>query len=82
MESTVHPDRKLMVETLASPNRSSTGLMITPPPMPQMAPATEASRLTAKNRNCCMPKRPFSFYILRRFQSRSPPLEAMTFLYQ
>ncbi len=37
-----------MVETLTQPNRSKVGLMITPPPMPQMAPAVLASRLTRK----------------------------------
>ena len=48
MESTVSPDKKLMVDTLASPHTSRTGLMITPPPMPQMAPATDAKKLTSR----------------------------------
>lgn len=50
MESTVQPERKLMVGTLARPSTSSTGLMITPPPMPQMAPTTEERKLTTRKR--------------------------------
>ena len=50
MESTVHPERKLMVATLARPSISSIGLMITPPPMPQIAPAMDAKKLTQKNK--------------------------------
>ena len=48
MDSTVHPERKLMAETLSRPNESSTGLMMTPPPIPQMAPITHAPKLTSK----------------------------------
>ncbi len=53
MESTVQPDKKLIVETLAQPNRSSTGFIITPPPIPHMAPATDAAKLTKKNNKDC-----------------------------
>gem|GEM_PF-5062239 len=49
MESTVQPERKLMLLTLITPAASSTGLMITPPPTPQIPPMTEADRLTKKN---------------------------------
>ncbi len=48
MDSTVQPDKKLMAATVSSSNRSSTGLMTTPPPMPQMAPTTLARKLTKK----------------------------------
>jgi len=48
MASTVQPDKKLTVATLSRWNRSRVGLMMTPPPMPQMAPATLASRLMIK----------------------------------
>lgn len=48
MLRTVQPERKLMVDTLAKPKRSSTGLMITPPPMPQTAPMREARELTIR----------------------------------
>ena len=48
MDSTVQPDKKLMVATAARPSMSSTGLMMTPPPMPQMAPAMEAKKLTQR----------------------------------
>src|SRR5699024_892193 len=47
--STVHPDRKLILLTLMTPTASSTGLMITPPPIPQIEPAIEDRILTAKN---------------------------------
>ena len=46
IESTVQPDKKLIVDTLAIWNRSKTGLMITPPPIPQIAPAVDARKLT------------------------------------
>ena len=42
------PDRKLITATLSNPNRSNVGLTRIPPPMPQMEPATEARKLTAK----------------------------------
>lgn len=48
MDSTVQPDKKLMAATVSSPSMSSTGLMTTPPPMPQMAPTTLAKKLTTK----------------------------------
>lgn len=44
MENTVQPDRKLMVLTGRMPKASSTGLMITPPPNPAMAPKVEAMK--------------------------------------
>lgn len=47
----MQPDRKLMVDTVSKCSTSRTGLMMTPPPMPQMAPATLANRLTRKNRS-------------------------------
>ena len=50
MDKTVQPERKLMVVTVSRWSMSSTGLMTTPPPMPQMAPTMLASRLTMKNR--------------------------------
>jgi hypothetical protein len=50
MASTVQPDRKLMVETLKTPNASSVGFMITPPPIPQIAPAMDAPKLTIQNK--------------------------------
>ena len=46
MESTVQPERKLMLATLRTPKVSRMGLISTPPPMPHMAPATEARKLT------------------------------------
>lgn len=39
-----------MVVTLARENISSTGFMMIPPPMPQMAPAALARKLTIKNK--------------------------------
>ena len=50
MLSTVQPDRKLMVDTLAMFRASRAGLMMTPPPMPQMAPPTEAKKLTSNKK--------------------------------
>lgn len=50
MASTVQPDRKLMPDTLKTPVASNTGLIITPPPMPQIAPTIEDPMLTRKNR--------------------------------
>ena len=51
MASTVQPDKKLLVATVARPVTSSSGLMITPPPMPQMAPTMLAARLMIKKNN-------------------------------
>ena len=48
MQSTVHPERKLMLLTLMIPVASRTGLMMTPPPIPQMEPAVQDRILTAK----------------------------------
>lgn len=48
MDSTVQPDKKLMVVTDSSPNVSNTGLMTTPPPIPQIAPTMLARKLTKK----------------------------------
>ena len=49
MHKTVQLDRKLIVETLKTPKASKTGLMITPPPIPQIAPAMEAPKLMSQN---------------------------------
>jgi len=38
MARTVQPERKLMAETLRPDTASTTGLMITPPPIPEIAP--------------------------------------------
>lgn len=48
MASTVQPDRKLMLLTLMTPTASSTGLIMTPPPIPQIDPAIDDRILTAK----------------------------------
>ena len=45
---TVHPDRKLMVETSMPETASITGLMITSPPMPEMAPRVVETRQIRK----------------------------------
>jgi hypothetical protein len=47
MDSTVQPERKLAVATLATPRESSTGLMMTPP-IPQMPPMIEGRKLMQK----------------------------------
>ena len=47
MDRTVQPDRKDTVVTLITPVASSTGLMITPPPIPQIAPTTEEKKQTS-----------------------------------
>ena len=60
MDSTVRPERKLMALTLMMFMASSTGLMMTPPPMPQMPPMTEAARQMIKMR---MPMGRTSFQI-------------------
>ena len=44
IDSTVHPERKLMVDTPIMPKASRAGLIMTPPPIPQMAPTTEAKK--------------------------------------
>ena len=44
--STVQPDRKLIEETLITPKASSTGLMMTPPPIPQILPIIHAPKAT------------------------------------
>ena len=51
MASTVHPERKLMLLTLMMPVASNTGLMMTPPPIPHIEPASEERILTKKNTN-------------------------------
>ena len=53
MESTVQLDKKLIVDTLAHPNKSSVGLMMIPPPMPQTAPTVDARKLTKKDKQDC-----------------------------
>lgn len=45
---TVHPDIKLMVDTSSPEAASITGLMMTPPPIPLMAPAVVANKHIAK----------------------------------
>lgn len=47
MDKTVQPERKLMVETGNAPSASRTGLMMTPPPMPQIAPMIDEKKQTA-----------------------------------
>ena len=59
MDSTVQPERKLIAATVSRWNRSSTGLMMTPPPMPQMAPTVLASRLTRKKISVGIPSLQF-----------------------
>ena len=44
IERTVQPDKKLMVATSIMPNASRTGFIITPPPIPQIAPMMEAKK--------------------------------------
>lgn len=48
--STVQPDRKLTELTGSSPAASTTGLMITPPPAPTIAPIIEAPKLIKNNK--------------------------------
>lgn len=45
MDSTVHPDKKLAAEISKIPKASSSGLMIIPPPMPDIAPIVDAAVL-------------------------------------
>lgn len=65
MDKTVHPDKKLMVATSIIPKASRTGLIITPPPMPQIAPMIEAKKQIRKKitNNIIIP-RIFSYSIL------------------
>ena len=46
MAMTVQPDRKVMVDTAITPVASSTGLMIMPPPMPQIVPMMQENNVT------------------------------------
>ncbi len=46
MAMTVQPDRKVTVATDMTPVASSTGLMMMPPPMPQMVPRIQAPKVT------------------------------------
>ena len=46
MARTVQLDRKLIEATSSTPQASSMGFMRTPPPIPQIAPITEAPKLT------------------------------------
>ena len=48
IHSTVQPERKLMLLTLMIPIASSTGLMMTPPPIPHIEPTIDDKILTAK----------------------------------
>ena len=48
MAMTVQPEMKLMAETLMMPMASSTGLIITPPPIPQILPIRQAKSATRK----------------------------------
>ena len=50
MDKTVHPERKLMVLTSIIWKASRTGLIITPPPIPQIAPITDAKKQIRKNK--------------------------------
>ena len=54
MAKTVQPDRKLMVEALMIPKVSRAGLMMIPPPMPQMAPTVQAQKQMRKMRRWIM----------------------------
>jgi hypothetical protein len=45
---TVHPDRKLIAETLIISRLSRRGFMMTPPPMPHMAPIVDAKDVMRK----------------------------------
>jgi hypothetical protein len=49
MESTVQLDRKLITLTFRELKVSREGFIITPPPMPLMAPKVEAMKLISKN---------------------------------
>ena len=71
MAKTVQPERKLMVPGKSAPEASSTGLMITPPPMPQIAPMIEAPKLMMKNRAYMKPPERMSERLPKRKQSFS-----------
>lgn len=76
MESTVHPDRKETVVTAMTPVASSTGLIITPPPIPQIAPTTDEKKQTATITT-------YSIYVsFRKFDPYVliPVLSALSFL--
>ena len=44
----MQPDKKLIAVTSKIPTESSTGFIITPPPIPHMAPITDAKKHTIK----------------------------------
>ncbi|EEX20208.1 hypothetical protein BLAHAN_07239 [Blautia hansenii DSM 20583] len=68
MESTVQPDKKLMVATSITPNASRTGFMITPPPIPQIAPMMEAKKqIRKKTTNNIIIPHIFLFYSILAF---------------
>ena len=54
MARTVQPDRKLIVDALMMPKASRAGLMMIPPPMPQMAPTVQAEKQINKMKNWIM----------------------------
>ena len=54
MESTVHPERKDTDATSIIFAASSAGLIITPPPIPQIEPATDEKKHTNKMINIFM----------------------------
>jgi hypothetical protein len=43
---TVQPDKNVIVATDITPVASNTGLMIIPPPMPQIVPSVQAKNVT------------------------------------
>ena len=51
MDKTVQPDKKLMADTSIRWNVSRAGFIITPPPIPQIAPATDAKKQITKKMN-------------------------------
>jgi len=51
MLKTVQPERKLAVATGTIDKLSNTGFIITPPPIPQIAPAVLDKKLTKKTTN-------------------------------
>ena len=51
IQSTVKPERKLIVPAEAKLKESSTGLIITPPPIPHIDPATDARKPTSSKVN-------------------------------
>ena len=56
MESTVQPERNWMDARSMVPAASSTGLRMTPPPMPQIAPTTQARKETRKRNMAPQPR--------------------------